>query len=158
MDNEISGEVEKFTASQQTNLQYSPPGRHCAPAKKAVKTYKSCFESVAASLPSTFPILYWCHLLEQIDLAVNIVRLCRQNPMLFALAATEGEFHYDSMQIAPPGTDMLMYVCPENRRSFGHNANKAWYVEPCLKHYCRFTSPKQVQQRLHGSQPTLTDG
>ena len=33
---------------------------------------------------------------------------------------------------------MLMYVLPENRRSFGHNANKAWYVGPCLKHYRTF--------------------
>jgi len=64
MDNETSGEVEDFIASQQTNLQYSPPGRHCAPAEKAVQTYKSCFKSVTASLPSTFPISYWCHLLE----------------------------------------------------------------------------------------------
>ena len=34
---------------------------------------------------------------------------------------------------------MLMYACPENRRSFGHNANKAWYDGPCLKHYRTFS-------------------
>ena len=33
---------------------------------------------------------------------------------------------------------MLMYVRPENKRSFGQNANKVWYVGPCLKHYCTF--------------------
>ena len=78
-------------------------------------------------MPSTFPISYWCHLLGQIDLAVNIVRPCRQNPKL------------GSTPTAPPLTEMLMYVRPENRRSFGHNANKAWYVGPCLKHYCMFS-------------------
>ena len=138
MDNETSGEVEEFITSQRTDLQYSPPGRHCAPAEKAVQTYKSCFKSVTASLPSTFPVSYWCHLLEQGDLAVNIVRPCRQNPKLSAWAATEGEFHFGSTPIAPPGTEMLMYVRPENRKSFGHNANKAWYVGPCMKHYRTF--------------------
>ena len=134
MDNETSSEVEEFIASQRTDLQYSPPGRHCAPAEKAVQTYKSCFKSTTASLPSTFPISYWCHLFEQMDLEVNIVRPCRQNLKLSAWAATEGEFHFGSTPIAPPGTELLMYVRPENRRRFGHNANKAWYVGPYLKH------------------------
>ena len=112
--------------------------RHCAPAEKAVQTYKSVFKSVTASLPANFPISYWCHLIPQIDLAVNIVRPHRMNPKLSAWCATEGEFHFSSTPIAPPGTEMLMYVRPENRRSFGHNANKAWYVGPCLKHYRTF--------------------
>ena len=66
------------------------------------------------------------------------MRPCRQNPKLSVWVATEGEFHFGSMPIAPPGTEMLMYVRPENRRSFGHNASKAWYVGPCLKHYRAF--------------------
>ena len=35
MDNETSKEVEEFIASQQVGLQYSAPGRHCAPAEKS---------------------------------------------------------------------------------------------------------------------------
>ena len=71
-------------------------------------------------------------------MAVNIARPCRQNPKLSAWAATEGKFNFSSTPLAHPGTEMLMYVRPENRRSFGHNANKAWYVGPCLKHYRTF--------------------
>ena len=51
MDNKLSHEVEDFIATQQTNLQYTAPGRHCAPAEKAVQTYKACFKSTTASLP-----------------------------------------------------------------------------------------------------------
>ena len=58
MDNETSAEVETFIKSQQTDLQYSAPGRHCKPAKRAVQTYKSCFKSIVASLPPNFPISY----------------------------------------------------------------------------------------------------
>ena len=50
----------------------------------------------------------------------------------------EGEFHFDSTPIAPPGLQMLMQVKPENRRTFGLNAKKAWYTGPCLNHYQAF--------------------
>ena len=33
---------------------------------------------------------------------------------------------------------MLICVRPENRRSFGHNVDKAWYIGQCLKHYRTF--------------------
>ena len=150
MDNETSKEVEEFITGQQTGLQYTAPGRHCAPAEKAVQTYKSCFKSVTASLPPEFPISCWCRLLPQVDIAVNIVRPCRQNPKLSAWAATEGGFHFDKTPIAPPGTAMLMYERPENRKTFGHNARKAWYLGPCLNHYRAFRGilPSTGKERM----------
>ena len=60
------------------------------PAENAVQTYKSCFKSTTALLPSTFPISYWCHLLEQIDLTVNIVRPCRKTPEAFRVGSNRG--------------------------------------------------------------------
>ena len=133
MDNETSAEVEDFIASQRTNLQYSAPGRHCRPAERAVQTYKACFKSMLASLPPSFPIGLWCRLLEQCDLSTNIVRPCRQNPLLLAWAAYEGEFFFDATPIASPGSEMLMRVKPGDRTSWGFNAKKAWYVGPALK-------------------------
>jgi len=138
MDNETSQVVEDFIKSQNANVQYSAPDRHCHPAERAVQTYKSCLKSVVASLPKDFPLGYWCRLLLGVDLSVNIVRPCRQNPRLSAWAAMEGEYHFDSTPIAPPGTKMLMHVNPANRRSFGLNAKQAFYISPCLKHYRTF--------------------
>ena len=138
MDNETSQQVEDFIADQKTDLQCAAPGRHCAPAEKAVQTYKACFKSTTASLPPEFPIAYWCRLIPQIDLSVNIVCACRQNPKLSAWAATEGEFPFNSTPIAPSGTAMLVYERPENRPSFGHIAKKTWYIGPCLNHYRTF--------------------
>ena len=72
---------------------------------------------------------------EQVDLSVNIVRACRQTPRLSAWAACEVDFHFDSMPIAPPGTEMLIHNKPSNRRSWDHSTTKAWYFGLCLKHY-----------------------
>ena len=49
-----------------------------------------------------------------------------------------GDFHFDSTPIAPPGTTMLMHVKPENRSSFGFNAKKTFYIGPAFKHYRTF--------------------
>ena len=72
---------------------------------------------------------------EQVDISVNIVRVCRQNPRLSAWATCEGDFHFDSTPIAHPGTEMLTQNKPSNRRSWDNNTTKAWYIGPCLKHY-----------------------
>ena len=114
---------------------YTTPGRHCAPAEKAVQTYKSCFKSMTDSLLSYFPMSYWCRLLEQYDLSVIIVCPHRLNPKLSAWATIEGEFHSQSTPIVPPGSHMPIQVKPESRRLFGLNAKKAWYTGPYVNHY-----------------------
>ena len=86
----------------------------------------------------TFPIAYWCRLLPNIDFSFNIYRACRQNPLLSAWAALEGEYHFDATPIALPGSEMVMNEKPNQRRTFGYNAKKAWYIAPCFKHYRTF--------------------
>ena len=102
MDNETSKDVEEFIEEQNADVQYTAPGRHCAPTEQAVLTLKSCFKSTIASLPPGFPFANWCRLLEQVKLSVNIVRPFRQNPKLSAWAGMEGEYHFGATPIAPP--------------------------------------------------------
>jgi len=94
-------------------------------AERGLQTWKSCGKSILASLPPKFLIAYWCRLTPQIDFCVNIVRKCRQNPLLTAWAAMEGEFHFDATPIAPPGSEMLMHEKLNRRRTWGFNAKKA---------------------------------
>ena len=151
MDNETSKEVEDFILSQQkTRLQYTAPDRHCHSAEKGVQTYKATFKSILASLPKQFPIAYWCRLLTQTDLSVNIVRPNRQNPLLSAWASMEGELHFDATPVAPPGSEMLMHQKPGRRKTFGLNAIKVWYLGPCLNHYRTFRGilPSTGAERL----------
>ena len=69
------------------------------PAKRALQTYTCCMKSTTVSLPPTFPVSLWCILLPQVDLSVNSVRKCRQNPLMSAWTAMEGEYHFDSTPI-----------------------------------------------------------
>ena len=120
MDNETSKDVEDFIVSQQAKQQYTPPDmHHTTSAERALQTYKFCMKSTTASLPPTFPISLCCRLLPQLDLSVNIVHKCWQNPLMSAWTAMEGEYHFDSTPIAPPGTEMRMHEKPSRRRTFG---------------------------------------
>ena len=88
-----------------------------------------------ASVPPGFPIAYWCQLLDQVNLSVNIVRPFWQNPKLSAWVGIEGEYHFDSTPIAPPGSAMLMQIKPSDCTTFGLNAKKTWYMGPCFQHF-----------------------
>ena len=136
LDNETSKDVEDFVAAQQAAIQYTPPDMHYTnPAERGLQTWKSCKKSSLVSLPKGFPITLWCRQCPQVDLAVNIVRKCRQNPLLSAWAAMMGEYHFDATPIVPPGTEMMMHEKPNRRRTWGFNAKKAWYLGPCFKYY-----------------------
>jgi hypothetical protein len=136
LDNETSRDVEEFIASQKTDIQYTPPDMHRTnPAERAIQTWKSCKKSSLASLPQNFPLSLWCRLCPQVDLSVNMIQKCRQNPLLSAWAAMQGKYHFDATPIAPPGTEMMMHEKPNQRRTWGYNAKKAWYLGPCFQHY-----------------------
>ena len=103
--------------------------------ERAVLTLKSCFKSTITSLPPGFPFAYWCRLLEQVYLTGNIVRPFLQNPKLSTWVGMEGEYHFDSTPIAPPGSAMLMQIKPADLTTFGLNAKMAWCMGPCFKHF-----------------------
>ena len=103
--------IENFIQSQQTGIQYVLPGRHCTPAEKAVQTYKVCFKSTIASLPPEFPISRWSRLIDQVDVSVNSVWPCRQDPRFSTLAACNGDVHFGSTPTTPSVTVMLCNAC-----------------------------------------------
>ena len=93
---------------------------HCANlAERAIQTWKSCMKSSMALVPTDFPIALWCRMCQQVDLSVNIIQKCRQNPLLSAWAAMEGKCHFNATPIAPPATEMMMHKKPNKRRTWG---------------------------------------
>ena len=113
MDNETSHDVKTFVASQNTNLQYTPPDMHRTnSAERAIRTWNYHFSAGLASLPTSFPIANWCRLTNQCDYTINMLRPCWQNPLLSAFEAMEGSFSFDATPMAPPGTDVLIHLKP----------------------------------------------
>eukprot|EP00957_Ditylum_brightwellii_P055189 4183804-Ditylum_brightwellii.AAC.1 len=91
LDNETSHELKAWIEGQQTTVQYTPPDMHRTNAtEKAIQTWKNHFLAGLTSLPAKFPINFWCSLIPQANITLNLLRLCRINPALSAQAAMHG--------------------------------------------------------------------
>ena len=92
-DNETSKDVEDFIASQNTNLQYTPPDMHQTnSAKRAIRTWKNHFSA-------------------------------RLNPLLPAFEVMEGSFSFDATPMAPPSTEVLVHMKPTHHKSWAFHAS-----------------------------------
>jgi hypothetical protein len=94
-------------------IQYTPPDiHHTNPAKHTIRTWKNHFLASMAGLPKSFPIANWCCLTMQCNATLNMLRPCRQNPLLLAHKALEGSFSFNETPMAPLGTEALMHMKP----------------------------------------------
>eukprot|EP00957_Ditylum_brightwellii_P019003 1430359-Ditylum_brightwellii.AAC.1 len=98
-------------------------------AEKAIQTRKNHFLAGLASLPAEFPINFWCSLIPQANITLNLLQPCCINPALSAQTAMHGEFHFESTPMAPPGTKALIHIKPNKRASWGFHADNAWYIK-----------------------------
>lgn len=140
IDNETLHKIIRFICKNYIHLQFTPPHQHCQnAAERAVCTWKNHFLSGLASLPPNFPMAYWCRLIPQCNITLNLMRACRQNPLLSVHTALHGEFHFDATPMAPPGTETLAQVKPGVREAWGFHSMEAWYVGPAPMHYQCYT-------------------
>jgi hypothetical protein len=57
------------------------------------------------------------------------------NPKLLTLVQFNGPYHFNRTPIAPPETNVLVYVDPESCGSWGTHAIEGHYIGPALEHY-----------------------
>ena len=84
-------------------------------AERAIQTWKQHFLAGIATLDPNFPIQEWDRLLPQCDITLNLVRSFRCQPNLSAYVATFGNFNFNRMPLAPPGTCVLIHKTTKQR-------------------------------------------
>eukprot|EP00957_Ditylum_brightwellii_P062157 4717303-Ditylum_brightwellii.AAC.1 len=55
--------------------------------ERAIQTWKDHLIAGLAGLPKEFPLAYWCSLVPQTNMTLNLMRPCRMNPALSAEAS-----------------------------------------------------------------------
>jgi len=111
---------------------------------------KNHFIAGLCSLPPDFPLHFWCRLLPQAELSLNLLRQSRINPALSSHAQLHGNFNYNRTPLAPPGCKVIVFNRPENRASWDPHGAKAWYIGPAMDHYrCyRTVDPLTKKERI----------
>jgi hypothetical protein len=101
-----------------------------------MRTWKNHFLAGMAGLPNLFFIANWCRLTTQCDATLNMLRPCRQNPLLSAHKALEGSFSFDATPMAPLGTEVLVHMKYNQQQMWGYHESKAWYLLHAANHSC----------------------
>jgi hypothetical protein len=119
LDNEASGTYYKgFLTAQHIEFQLTPAGMHQRnAAERAIQTWKNHFLAGLSSVNPRFPIRFWCQLLPQAELTLNLLRQSRLNPRLSAYAQLHGTFDFNKTPLAPPGCEAILFKGPDKRNS-----------------------------------------
>ncbi|KAL7474691.1 hypothetical protein ACHAW6_000654, partial [Cyclotella cf. meneghiniana] len=126
LDNETSQDVEKFITEQNAKHQYTPPDIHRSNiAERMIRTWKNHMCAIPAGTPKTNHLSNWCKDLEQVDITLNMMRPCTQNPNLSAYEAMKGMFSFDTTPMAPIGTECMIHIKPSRQHTWGYHAMKA---------------------------------
>lgn len=137
MDNECSKEVKIFFDDHDIELQLVPPSTHRAnEAEKAVRRFKNQFISTFSTCAPDFPMNLWNLALPQIFLCLNILSPYSLNSNISAYEGIHStKYDFEAHPIVPFGINVLCYVKPEDRKTYGNHGDLGWYIGPSLISY-----------------------
>ena len=122
-DKECSKTIQKYIASQECEWQLVEPNKHRVnTVERAVQTFKNHFIAGLTTVDREFPLQYWCYLLDQAEITLNLLRTARSNPKLSTYTALEGAYNYNATPLAPLGTKALIYEAPSRRTAWALHA------------------------------------
>jgi hypothetical protein len=136
LDNECPAGLKKFMHQQGVDYQLVPPHLHRTnSAENAIATWKNHFVAGLSGTDPNFPMHLWCRLVQHANLTLNLLRASRINPRLSAHAQLHGAFDYNRTPLAPPGTKVLIYETPQERRTWAPHGVEGWYLGGAPEHY-----------------------
>jgi hypothetical protein len=114
LDNEASTALKNlFTANDIVYQLVLPHWHRRNAAERAIRTFKEHFVS---GLSSVYPPMHlWYRLLQQAEIALNLLRTSRLHPQLSAAAHYHGLVGYNKTAFAPPGCKIIAHEKPGKR-------------------------------------------
>ena len=136
LDNECSTSLKDAFKKNSVDFQRVPPHTHRRnAAERAIQTWKHHFISGLASCDPSFPLAEWDRLLPQCDITINHLRSSRRQPNLSAHACIFGTLDFNKTPMAVPGTKVLTFEAPSQRRTFAPHGREGYYIGPSPEHY-----------------------
>jgi hypothetical protein len=123
LDNEASTALLQFMASNNIDVQLSPPHIHRRnAAERAIRTFKNHFIAGLCSNDLDCPMNLWDRLLPQAIQTLNLLRTSRLHPQRSAYAHVHGRFDFNRTPLAPPGMKVLIHEKPSIRGTWAPHA------------------------------------
>ena len=154
LDNQASKVIKEFLVKETSPYQFVEPHNHRVNAcERAIQTWKNHFISGLCTTDRDFPTQLWDQLLPQAQDTLNLLRPSRTDPTRSAYAVLEGDYEFDKLLVAPPGTRAVIHEPADSRASWAPRGTDAWYLAPAKEHYraARFFVPETSAYRISAS-------
>ena len=137
MDNEKSGKLEEWFKEKSTKFSYVPPGNHrVLRAERAIRSAKNHIIATMCTADDNFPAYLWDKLLDQAELTLNHMRVCRSNEKVSAYEGMYGtKYDFMAHPIAPAGIKVVVHDKPDQRPTWAAHGVDGYYLGPALDHY-----------------------
>ena len=137
LDNETSGELEKYLREQQITIQYVPPHTHRAnKAERAIRDVKNHLISTLCTVHASFPLTLWDEMLPQAEITINHLRKYTPDTRMSAYEGIhQHKYNFKAHPIAPFGTLVVIHEKPAQRASWDTHGVKGFYLGPAVDHY-----------------------
>ena len=99
-------------------------------AERAILTFKNHFIAILSTVYFSFPLAEWDRLLPHAVITLNILLSSNLHPSLLAHASLFGNFNYNQVPLAPPGTKVVAHMAADKRHSFAPHRKVGWYIVP----------------------------
>jgi len=129
--------IENSICKYNIDYQLVPPAEHRVHAsERAIHTFKNHLIATFCTVDSQFPMSKWDRLIPHAVITLNQLRSSHLHPSLSAYASLFGNYDYNGMPLAPPGTREVAHSAADTRASFAPHGRVGWYIGPSPKHYC----------------------
>jgi hypothetical protein len=140
LDNEASTLLKDYLHQQDITFQLVPPYSHRRnSAERAIRSFKDHLIAGLCSTDIYFPMHLWDRILTQAVMTLNMLRTSRINPKLSAATHIFGQYDFNRVPMAPPGTRIIAHETPGRRRTWAPHGQDGWYIGPALEHYRCYT-------------------
>jgi hypothetical protein len=135
LDNEASQLLNSYLHDKNIAFQLVPPYSHIInAAEREIRSFKDHLHVGICSTDKAFPMDLLDRLLPQAVIKLNI-RISSMNPKLSASIYIYGQYDYNRVPMAPPGTRIIAHQTPNRRRTWAPHGQDGWYIGPALEHY-----------------------
>jgi hypothetical protein len=137
LDNEASAAYKQaITFTWQAKFQLVPPDmHHWNRAEHVIRTFKTHFLSILASVDPSFSPYLWDLLLPQAELTLNLLWQSALNPWISAWEFFQGLFDFNKTPLGPVGCRVPIHAKPVTRRLWDFCAKEGFYIGPALDSY-----------------------
>ncbi len=117
LDNKCSAKFKECITKNRMTHKLVLSDCHCPNiAEGAIQTFKNLFVSILSGVDDRFPLSLWCHLVQPVELTINLLQQSNAAPKVSTYAHVHGQHDYMKHPFASLGCALMAHVKPRTNK------------------------------------------